>query len=95
MAKIPFLSRLFGTEPQDRKEEAEGAVPAPEPVGQKTADPPPEPTLQLPPEHALNKLWRLYLEQGGQASAPVLRLRAPGAEPLPRIRRSRSCFAFR
>lgn len=82
MAKIPFLSRLFGTGPQEEKEEELGASLPPEPV-QPPAGPPSEATLQLPPEHALNKLWRLYLEQGGRCSVPVLTLLGPGGERLP------------
>lgn len=83
--KTPLLSWLFG----GGREEEEEQAPAPQaqaPVPPET--PPPENTadpfrLQLAPDHAVNKLLRLWEEQAGRQSPPSFRFEGPDGEDGP------------
>lgn len=81
MAKRPFMSWLFGHEPEEDEAEdlAEEARPGPEPPSPAEE---PDPRLRFPPEHAWSKLWSLYRGEGA-APAPALELLLPGGERLP------------
>ena len=81
--KNPLLSWLFGSPPEEEPEE--DRAPA-EP--QETAAPPRQEAdpfrLDLPPDHAVNQLSRLWREQTGGYSPPSFRLQGPeGQEVLP------------
>jgi len=86
--KNSILFRLFGGDAGESKKEK-----APEEGPQQEAEVPPEPEaqpirledyqLQLPPEHAANRLWSLCMEQAGWLSAPLLSLALPTEQSQP------------
>ncbi len=71
------LSRLFRSNSDDEEDEIENELESQEEVKEEV----PQIDLcqlQLPPEHALHKLWGLHMEeQGNRMSFPVLRLEGP------------------
>ena len=75
--KNPLLSWLFGSPPEEEPEEDQAPA---EP--QETAAPPRQEAdpfrLDLPPDHAVNRLSRLWRERTGRYSPPSFRLQ--GAE---------------
>lgn len=77
-----WLSRLLGSESEETKEEGTVSTQA---VPEQKA-PPKEPTrhtLELHPEHSLNKLWEIRNEQVGSLSEPMLCLEGPSDSPMP------------
>lgn len=76
--KNSLLTRLFGgrkeEEPQAPKQ-AETPTPPKAPLSEAKSDPF---RLELPPDHAVNKLWRMWGEQAGQQSSPIFRFEDPG-----------------
>lgn len=78
--KHSFLSRLFGTKPEEPEEEDElldlppGDIPPKNPERHK---------LDLHQGHSLLKLRSLYSEQSGWLPLPDLTLEGPGEPPLP------------
>lgn len=83
-SKNPLLSWLFGSgQEEETKASAEQAkIPVP------PETPPPRDTsdsfrLALPPDHAVNKLWRLWTEQAGRQCPPSFRFEDPMAETEP------------
>lgn len=82
MAKNPLLSWLFGTQPEEAPHEAQAAVQPREeaaPPARQEVDPF---RLDLPPDHAVNKLSRLWQEQAGRRTAPSFRLEGPDGEDV-------------
>lgn len=88
--KNSILFRLFGGESEESKKEKEpeeklldgGEDAEPEEQAYKPA-PLDTALLQLPPEHSINRLWGLRMEQAGWLSAPVLRLGLPPGQTQP------------
>jgi len=88
--KNPLLSWLFGSgrkeEPEAPAEQAEAPAP-PEASASPEAPPPGDAAdpfrLTLPPDHAVNKLWRLWTAQAGRQSSPSFRFEDPTAETEP------------
>ena len=88
--KNSILFRLFGGESEESKKEKDpeeklldgGEDPEPEEQAYKPA-PLDTALLQLPPEHSINRLWGLRMEQAGWLSAPVLRLGLPPGQTQP------------
>lgn len=81
--KDSFLARLFGSEPKTTPESepvpeiAEPAAPVPQPAVRSRHE------IQLPPGHAMNRLWELSRQRHSWLSRPSLYLEGPGDEPLP------------
>ena len=82
--KNSFLSRLFGTKPEEAaKQTLSAPIPPEEP-----APPPPPGTplchrLELPREHTLFQLRDIYTEQSGRQITPDLTLEGPGDPAMP------------
>ena len=83
--KNPLLSWLFGDreeeEPQTPDQQAEAPVQPKAPPDEAKPDPF---RLELPQDHAVNKLWRLWREQAGYQSPPSFRFEDPdGTDGIP------------
>lgn len=77
-----WLSRLLGSESEETKEEDTSSTQA----APEKESPPKEPsrhTLELQPEHSLNKLWEIRNNQVGGLSEPMLCLEGPSDSPMP------------
>lgn len=83
--KNSFLSRLFGSRPEE--EEALEEEEEEELLDQLSEQAPPEAPachkLELPQSHSLFKLRSIYSEQSGWLPLPDLTLEGPGEPPLP------------
>ena len=86
--KNPLLSWLFGSgqeeETKASAKQAETPVPPKTPPSKDAADPF---RLTLPPDHAVNELWRLWTGQAGRQSPPSFCFEDPveGTEPIPAV----------
>jgi len=89
--KNPLLSWLFGEgrgekqEPRGSEQQAEAPA---RPESEPTAEPRPDSfQLELSPDHAVNRLWKLWTEQAGGQSAPSFRFEDPEGEggPMPAV----------
>ncbi|MBD5118389.1 MAG: DUF342 domain-containing protein [Clostridiales bacterium] len=82
-SKNPLLSWLFGgrgeEEPQTPDQQAEAPV---QPETPPTEAKPDLFRLELSPDHAMNKLWRLWREQAGYESPPFFRFEDPDGEDV-------------
>ena len=85
--KNPLLSWLFGAGPEEEAEAPATQAETPDqpetpPQSDNAADPF---RLTLAPDHAVNKLWRLWTGQAGRQSPPSFRFEDPekGNEPIP------------
>ena len=80
--KNPFLSWLFGSQPAEEPQEEQHAVQPPKeaaPPAKSEADPF---RMNLPPDHAVNRLSRLWREQVGWQASPSFRFEGPGGEDV-------------
>ncbi|MDE6261392.1 MAG: FapA family protein [Oscillospiraceae bacterium] len=82
--KNPLLSWLLGDR-EEKKPQTPDQQQAEAPVQPET--PPTEPQsdsfrLELPPDHAVNKLWRLWREQAGYQSPPLFRFEGANGEDV-------------
>lgn len=66
-----------GSAARTQREDPERTAPPPAPPPPQEADPF---RLNLPPDHAVNKLWRLWKEEAGWHSSPVFRFEGPKGE---------------
>lgn len=83
--KNPLLSWLFGDGPEEDPQEGQGPAQSREAAAPSAPPPKPETDpfrLDLPPDHAVNKLYRLWREQAGWQTAPSFRFEGPKGETV-------------